>query len=60
MEMLLTLMSFIVVTLAFIGLLTTIIGVTILIRMWKHYDMTHRVKYIFNELRYYYSKRFRA
>lgn len=60
MEVLLTLVSFMVVTLAFIGLLTTIVGVAILIRLWKRYDMTYRVKYIFNELKHYYSKRFRA
>lgn len=60
MEILLTIVSFMFVTLAFIGLLTTIVGVAIIIRLWKQNDMTYRVKYIFNELKYYYSKRFRA
>lgn len=60
MEVLLAIVSFMVVTLAFIGLLTTIVGVAIIIRLWKQYDMAYRVKYIFNELKYYYSKRFRA
>lgn len=60
MEILLTMMSFIVVSLAFIGLLTTIVGAAILIRLWKQYNMTYRVQYIYNELKSYYSKRFRA
>lgn len=60
MEALLAMVTFMFVTLAFIGLLTTIVGVTILIRLWKQYDMTYRVQYIYNELKSYYSKRFRA
>lgn len=60
MEVLLVIVSFMVVTLAFIGLLTTIVGVAILIRLWKQYGMTYRIRCIFNELKYYYLKRFRA
>lgn len=59
LEVVLTMVSFIVVSLAFIGLLVTIAGVVIMVKLWKRYDMTYRVQCIYNELKYR-LRRFRA